>query len=135
MNNLIDDTVSARMKAIRSKDTKPELIVRRLVHGLGFRFRLHRKDLPGTPDLVFPSRRKIVFVHGCFWHRHPGCKRATLPKSRSEYWLKRPNRNIDRDVTNIAQLRSMDWDTIVVWECELVAKNLSKLESNLTRFL
>lgn len=110
---------SERMSRIRGKDTGPEMMVRRLVHRMGYRYRLHRRDLPGSPDLVFPARRKIIFVHGCFWHRHPdpSCKLARLPKSRLDFWGPKLERNRQRDLENQLALQSMGWETLVVWEC------------------
>lgn len=95
---------SAIMSRVRSKDMKPEMAVRRLTHGMGYRYRLHRRDLPGTPDLVFPSRRKVVFVHGCFWHSHPGCRRAMLPKSNRDFWQAKLQRNAERDAEQLQRL-------------------------------
>jgi DNA mismatch endonuclease (patch repair protein) len=109
---------SANMRAIRSKDMLPELAVRRLVHKLGYRFRLHRVDLPGKPDLVFASRRKVIFVHGCFWHSH-NCKAAHVPKSNRDYWIPKLQRNQLRDEKNIATLKAKGWKSIVIWECEV----------------
>ena len=107
------------MRAVKGKDTKPELVVRRLVYSLGFRYRLHLDDLPGSPDLVFKARRKVIFVHGCFWHGHD-CKRgARQPKTNSEYWLRKINRNRERDEVVQAKLTSADWDVLVIWECEV----------------
>ena len=108
---------SANMRAIRSKDMQPELKVRSLAHRLGYRFRLHGKDLPGKPDLVFPSRRKVIFVHGCFWHSHD-CKAAHVPKSNQAYWLPKLERNKTRDEKNIEALRAAGWNALVIWECE-----------------
>jgi DNA mismatch endonuclease (patch repair protein) len=112
---------SARMARVRGKDTKPEMVVRRLVHGLGYRYRLHRRDLPGTPDLVFPGRHKVVFVHGCFWHRDPdpACKLARWPKSRLDFWKPKLEGNRARDLANQETLRALGWDVLVIWECEL----------------
>lgn len=107
------------MRRIRKIDTRPELIVRKLAHALGFRFRLHRRDLPGTPDLVFPRLRKAILVHGCFWHQHEGCRLARLPKSRLDYWLPKLRRNQERDEAARAQLSERGWDALVVWECEV----------------
>jgi DNA mismatch endonuclease (patch repair protein) len=106
------------MRRIRKTDTKPELIVRRVAHRLGFRFRLHRRDLPGTPDLVFPRHHKIIMVHGCFWHQHPGCGLARAPKSRLEYWLPKLRRNQERDDAAVQALRARGWDVLVLWECQ-----------------
>lgn len=107
------------MRANKGKDTKPELAVRRLIHAMGYRFRLHRRDLPGSPDIVLPGRRKVVQVHGCFWHQHDGCRRATLPLSRRDYWLPKLARNKERDVRAEQALVDLGWKTTTVWECEL----------------
>ncbi len=107
------------MRKVRSKDTSPERKVRSLLHRLGFRFRLHRKDLPGNPDIVLPKHNAVIFVHGCFWHRHPGCSRATTPATRREYWLPKFDRTVRRDAENQAALRRLGWKVVVVWECEL----------------
>ena len=106
------------MRRIRSKGMRPELAVRRLVHKMGYRFRLHRKDLPGNPDLVFVSQRKVIFVHGCFWHSHDDCKSAHVPKSNLDYWGPKLKRNRARDAKSIATLKADGWKTLVVWECE-----------------
>src|SRR6476660_8647302 len=108
----------ANMRAIRSTGMKPEMVVRKLVHGLGYRYRLHRADLPGRPDLVFTSRMKIIFVHGCFWHRH-GCKLTHLPKTNLSYWQPKLARNIARDTVNLQRLTMLGWRSLVVWECQL----------------
>jgi len=110
---------SELMSRIRGVDTRPELIVRRLAHSLGYRFRLHRRDLPGNPDLVFPARRKVVLVHGCFWHRHSSCRFAYKPKSNREFWANKFAANRVRDRRAIRQLRAAGWDPLIVWECEL----------------
>jgi DNA mismatch endonuclease (patch repair protein) len=107
------------MSRIRSKGSIPELKLRRLVHGLGFRYRLHVAKLPGKPDLVFPARRAVIFMHGCFWHRHEGCGLARLPKSRLDFWAKKLEANRRRDLINRQRLREMGWKVLVVWECEL----------------
>lgn len=107
------------MRRVRSTDTTPERKVRSLLHKLGFRFRLHRSDLPGKPDIVLPKRRTVIFVHGCFWHRHPGCSRATTPASNQEYWLPKFRRTMERDAKNQDELRRQGWNVIVVWECEV----------------
>lgn len=107
------------MRQVKSKDTTPELKVRRLIYSLGYRYRLHSKELPGKPDLVFPGRKKIIFVHGCFWHGHH-CKRgARIPKTNREYWIQKISRNVERDRKHLAQLQSMGWKTLVLWECEI----------------
>ncbi|MXY57091.1 MAG: DNA mismatch endonuclease Vsr [Gammaproteobacteria bacterium] len=112
---------SERMSRIPSKDTKPEMRVRRLVHGLGYRYRLHARDLPGRPDLVFRPRRKVIFVHGCFWHRHEGCSRNRIPKSpeRRDFWRDKLDGNVRRDQINQATLKEMGWRVLVIWECEI----------------
>lgn len=133
MDTLTKAERSERMARIRSKDTKPELRVRRLVHGLGYRYRLHRRDLPGCPDLVFPSRRKVVFVHGCFWHGHEGCAVANMPKSRSDFWAEKFKRNQVRDAKNNKALKKDGWRVLTVWECE--TKGIATLMSRLARFL
>lgn len=117
-DRLTPDERSAHMRRIRKTDTKPEIIVRKLAHGLGFRFRLHRRDLPGTPDLVFPRLRKSILVHGCFWHQHPGCKLARTPKTRLAYWQPKLCRNQERDLAAQKQLEAAGWSVLVVWECE-----------------
>jgi DNA mismatch endonuclease, patch repair protein len=124
---------SENMRAIRSKGMRPELAVRRLVHRLGYRFRLHRKDLPGKPDLVFPSRRKVIFVHGCFWHSHKDCKVAHIPKSNVDYWGPKLRRNQARDSRNIEALTAAGWNPLVIWECETRIE--VDLEKCLERFL
>ncbi|WP_115681353.1 very short patch repair endonuclease [Cupriavidus taiwanensis] len=106
------------MQAVRQVDTAPELIVRRLLHSLGYRYRLHRRDLPGTPDIVFPSRKKVIFVHGCFWHGHE-CRRGQLPKSRVEYWAPKLKANQLRDERVAMELRCAGWEVLVVWQCML----------------
>jgi DNA mismatch endonuclease (patch repair protein) len=105
------------MRRIRSKGMLPELAVRSLVHRMGYRFRLHRKDLPGKPDLVFVSRRKVIFVHGCFWHAHD-CKMAHKPKSNADYWAPKLARNRTRDARNIETLTAVGWKSLIIWECE-----------------
>ena len=120
------------MSAIRGKDTKPEIIVRSLVHRMGYRFRLHRKDLPGKPDLVFPGRKKIIFVHGCFWHQHPRCRFATRPKTRPDFWANKLDGNRERDKRVRRELRRLGWKVLVVWECQ--TRDLKKLECQLRDF-
>ena len=121
------------MARIRSKDTQPEMAVRRLLHALGYRFRLHRRDLPGTPDICFPGRKKAIFVHGCFWHRHEGCRRTTTPKTRTTFWEDKFRKNVVRDRKNMTGLNEAGWDAMVVWECETV--DLEGLVPRLRRFL
>ena len=120
------------MSAIHSSDTKPELLVRRLVHRCGYRFRLHRKDLPGKPDLVFPGRKAVIFVHGCFWHMH-GCPDVRVPKSNTDYWMPKLMRNRERDTQSVQALTEMGWRVLTVWDCETA--DLATLEDRLKRFL
>lgn len=124
---------SRRMALVRSVDTKPEMLVRRLLHRMGYRYRLHRRDLPGSPDLAFMSRRAVVFVHGCFWHRHAGCPLARMPKSRTEFWSSKLEGNRERDARKVAALESVGWRVLTVWECEL--KDTEALANRLRRFL
>lgn len=107
------------MSRIRGKDSNPEMKLRRLVHGLGFRYRLHVKNLPGKPDLVFPGRHAVIFMHGCFWHRHEGCKLARLPKSKLDFWEEKLETNRQRDLSHHQQLLELGWNILVVWECQL----------------
>lgn len=130
---LDDAERAARMRRIRKRDTKPELLVRRMAHALGFRFRLYRRDLPGSPDLVFPRLRKIVFVHGCFWHRHEGCRLARLPRSRPDYWIPKLTRNVQRDRRAQAELEREGWQVLTIWECELA--DLEAVRERLRLFL
>lgn len=125
------------MARVKGKDTKPELRVRRLLHALGYRFRLHRRDLPGTPDLVFPGRRAVIFVHGCFWHRHPdpGCWRARLPKSRPEFWIPKLEANAARDAVNLAALAALGWRVLTIWECETTPRGAQELAARARAFL
>ena len=124
---------SENMRAIRSKGMRPELAVRSLVHKLGYRFRLHRKDLPGKPDLVFVSRRKVIFVHGCFWHSHKDCKVAHIPKSNFGYWGPKLELNQARDSKNIEALAAAGWTPLVIWECDTVDEKA--LSQRVKRFL
>ena len=133
MDTLTSEERSERMSRVRGKDTKPEMLVRRLVHGLGYRYRLHRRDLPGNPDMVFPSRCKAIFVHGCFWHRHPNCKLARIPKSRRDFWVPKLEGNRKRDLANEKRLREMGWEPMVIWECE--TKDAESLANRITLFL
>lgn len=105
------------MRSVRTSNTGPEWVVRRLLHSHGYRYRLHRKSLPGKPDIVFPSRRKAIFVHGCFWHGH-GCAKGRPPKSRLDYWSPKLEANFARDARNLEELRALGWETLTVWQCE-----------------
>lgn len=135
MDTLSEHQRSERMSRVRHRDTKPEIRVRQILYGMGYRYRLQAKDLPGTPDIIFRGRKRVVFVHGCFWHRHdqPNCKLARLPKSRLDFWLPKFERNVGRDRANQTKLSEMGWRFLVVWECEL--PNRKALESKLRGFL
>ncbi|WP_421917024.1 very short patch repair endonuclease [Mesorhizobium sp.] len=126
---------SERMARIHGRDTKPEMVVRRLLHGMGYRYRLHRGDLPGKPDIVFGKRKKAIFIHGCFWHRHddPNCRLARLPKSRLEFWGPKLAANAQRDELKQDALKRLGWNVLVVWECEL--RQSEQLENKLRQFV
>lgn len=135
MDTLTTTERSERMSRVKAKDTAVELRVRRLVHGLGYRYRLHDRSLPGTPDMVFRGRRKAIFVHGCFWHRHPDpdCRLARMPKSRLEFWGPKLSANRERDERTQARLREMAWGSLIVWECE--SRHIEQLENKVRAFL
>lgn len=118
MDRISAEHRSWNMSRIRSGNTQPEIIVRSLLHRMGFRFRLHKKDLPGKPDIVLPKYRTVIFVHGCFWHRHSGCKYAYTPKSRVNFWEEKFNRNIERDHKVNCKLEILNWKVLTIWECE-----------------
>ena len=124
---------SERMALVRSRNTEPEKIVRQLVDRMGFRYRLHDDELPGRPDFVFSRRHKAIFVHGCFWHRHGGCKLARIPKSRVRFWTEKLEGNRKRDARNLARIRRLGWSSLVVWECQLTKPEL--LSRRIKRFL
>ena len=132
-DHLTPEERSLLMGKIRGKNTKPEVVVRKTLYKLGYRFRLHRKDLPGSPDIVFPGRKKVIFVHGCFWHRHEGCRAAGSPKSRIEFWEEKFARNTVRDNANLSKLSDLGWKTLVLWTCEL--KPNSDFDAKLRAFL
>lgn len=121
------------MARVHSRNTEPEMMVRRLVHSMGYRYRLHAKDLPGKPDLVFRSREKVVFIHGCFWHRHSECALARLPKSRQDFWLPKLDANRQRDARNECALRNAGWGVLTIWECEL--GDMTKIKTIIRGFL
>ena len=124
------------MSAIKSTGMKPEMLVRSMVHRMGYRFRLHSKDLPGKPDLVFRSRKKVIFVHGCFWHQHRKveCLDGRQPKSNTNYWAKKLARNVERDASNTMELLALGWKVLVLWECEVLGANIA-LERRIRQFL
>jgi len=132
-DNLSKEERSAFMARIRSKNTQPEILIRHTLHSMGYRFRLHYRRLPGRPDLVFTLRRKVIFVHGCFWHAHDGCSIAHLPKTRVAYWQEKFKGNRARDERNLANLCAAGWDATVIWECEL--HDVGDLAGRLVRFL
>ena len=132
MDNVSPQRRSEIMSRIRSQGTKPEMSVRRLIYAMGFRYRLHARELPGKPDLVFRSRRKIIFVHGCFWHRHD-CNLARLPKSRLQFWVEKLEKNRERDARVQEELAAAGWRFLVIWECELA--NSAAVESKVRGFL
>lgn len=121
------------MSAIRNKNTKPEMMVRRLVHSLGYRYRLHGRGLPGKPDLIFTSRHKVIFVHGCFWHRHFCSKGRSMPSTRAKFWREKLEENKERDRKNGRKLRSRDWKVLIIWECW--TRDVEKIEKRLRDFL
>lgn len=134
MDNLTPSQRSTQMAKVRSKDTGPEIALRRILTRNGYRYRLHRRDLPGCPDIVFPSRKKVVFVHGCFWHRHGiRCPLTRLPKSRLEFWQPKLEKNHTRDEKNRRRLRAAGWESLVIWECQL--RDPEKVLLKLVKFL
>lgn len=133
MDRISRQNRSWNMSRIRGRDTKPEMTVRRLLHGMGYRYALHSSKLPGRPDLVFPARRKVIFVNGCFWHMHVCRAGSVVPSTRSEFWQRKRGGNVERDRSNLKALRRDGWRVLVVWECEI--KNNTSLLGRLTRFL
>jgi DNA mismatch endonuclease Vsr len=129
----VPDLVRQRMSRIRKTGSKPEVLVRKIVHRLGYRFRINRRDLPGTPDIVFPSRRKVIFVHGCFWHQHSNCRHANVPQTRQEYWLPKLARTVARDIENVTALQALGWEALTLWECGL--RDADSVERQLRDFL
>ena len=125
----VSEQRSRNMSAIKSKNTKPEIKVRKVLHSMGYRFRLHSKDLPGSPDIVLPKYKTVIFVHGCFWHRHENCKYASIPKTRQEFWNKKFKENIKRDSEIQDKIKNLDWLSVVIWECE--TKNIENLRKKI----
>ena len=125
----VSEQRSRNMSAIKSKNTKPEIAVRKVLHSMGYRFRLHRKDLPGSPDIVLPKYKTVIFVHGCFWHRHENCKYASTPKTRQEFWNKKFKTNIERDLEIQENIKNIEWRSVVIWECE--TKNIDNLKEKI----
>lgn len=129
----VPDVVRRRMSRIRKTGSKPEILVRKIAHRLGYRFRINRRDLPGTPDIVFPRHRKVIFVHGCFWHQHPGCRHANRPRIRPDYWLPKLERTVRRDAESAVALHGLGWRTLVIWECE--TRDAAELQRQIQSFL
>ena len=125
----VSEQRSRNMSAIKSKNTKPEIKVRKILHSMGYRFRLHSKDLPGSPDIVLPKYKTVIFVHGCFWHRHENCKYASTPKTRKEFWNKKFTENKKRDLEIQEKIKILDWRSVVIWECE--TKNIENLRDKI----
>jgi DNA mismatch endonuclease (patch repair protein) len=130
-----DEKRSQIMSKISGKNTKPEIIIRKIAHKLGYRFRLHRKDLPGKPDLVFPKYKKVIFVNGCFWHGHSTCSRSKLPTTRHEFWKEKIESNKRRDKSNKIKLKKMGWDYLVIWQCEIKKSTKGELAKTIQEFL
>ena len=133
MDRLTKEKRSWNMSRIRGKDTKPEVVVRSMLHRMGYRFRIHVKGLPGCPDIVLHKYRAVIFVHGCFWHRHPGCKYAYTPKSRKDFWTKKFQKTVERHEIVTREMEEQGWKTLVVWECEIA--NTGKLHTKLIDFI
>jgi len=133
MDTVSKEVRSRNMSAIRSKNTNPETVVRSLLFALGYRYRLHRKDLPGKPDIILKKHNTVIFVHGCFWHQHKECKRANIPKSNKKYWIPKLERNAERDKINKRELNKLGWNVITIWECE--TKDSGKITAELKKKL
>jgi len=133
MDRISKEHRSWNMSRIQSRDTKPEKTVRSILHGLGYRFRLHQKNLPGKPDIVLARYNSVIFVHGCFWHRHKECKNASVPKTKKTFWEEKFKANIERDIKVKNELKSNGWRVLVVWECELT--DIESVEKELGKFL
>ncbi len=133
MDTVSKEVRSRNMSAIRSKNTNPETVVRSLLFALGYRYRLHRKDLPGKPDIILKKHNTVIFVHGCFWHQHKECKRANIPKSNKKYWIPKLERNAERDKINKRELNRLGWNVITIWECE--TKDSGKITAELKKKL
>ena len=133
-DTISEERRSWNMSRIKAENTNPERLVRSLLHRMGYRFRIHRKDLPGRPDIVLPKYNTVIFVHGCFWHRHKGCKRATMPKSRVGYWENKFFKNVERDKENKKKLKKIGWKVLVIWECE-INNNIDKIKEKIQKNL
>ena len=133
MDTITPAQISANMQRIKGKDTSPEVAVRRLIRSLGFGYRLHGKGLPGKPDLIFKGRRKVIFIHGCFWHQHSGCKISHIPKSNLEYWIPKLQKTQIRDTKNRQELEASGWKVLTIWECEM--EDINSLKIKILNFL
>lgn len=123
------------MSNISGKNTKPEILIRKIAHSLGYRFRLHKKELPGKPDIAFPKYKKVVFVNGCFWHGHKNCNRSKLPVTHKKFWQQKIEGNIKRDRANYKALKKLGWSYLIIWQCSITKSNTAKLEVNISKFL
>lgn len=123
------------MSKISGKNTKPEIAIRKIAHSLGYRFRLHKKDLPGKPDIVFPKHKKVIFVNGCFWHGHKNCNRSKLPTTNKKFWKEKIEGNIKKDKSNYRGLKKLGWDYLIIWQCGIKVSNRDKLENKIKKFL
>jgi DNA mismatch endonuclease, patch repair protein len=123
------------MSNIRGKNTKPEIFIRKMIYHMGFRYRLHRKDLPGTPDLAFLSKKKVIFIHGCFWHKHNCKKGFSTPKTNSDFWREKRAKNVERDKNNLRKLRDLGWAYLIIWECSIKKRNMGELSITIMNFL
>ncbi|MBE0538414.1 MAG: DNA mismatch endonuclease Vsr [Ignavibacterium sp.] len=123
------------MSHISGKNTRPEIVIRKIAHSLGYRFRLHKKELPGKPDIVFPKYKKVIFVNGCFWHGHKNCNRSKLPTTNKKFWQDKISGNKKKDKSNYIRLKKLGWDYLVIWQCNITKSNTKKLESTISNFL
>jgi DNA mismatch endonuclease (patch repair protein) len=123
------------MGKVKPRGSRQEIFIRKLVHSMGYRYRLHKKELPGNPDLVFKKYKKVIFVHGCFWHGHEGCKRSALPTSNADFWEKKLTGNVERDRSNYKRLTLLGWNYMVIWQCEIKVSQKEKLKENISNFL
>ncbi|MNC42403.1 Very short patch repair protein [compost metagenome] len=135
MDKFTREKRSSIMKNVTSKNTMPEITIRRLLHKMGYRFRLHRKDLPGTPDIVLPKYKKAIFVHGCFWHGHVNCKKAKLPSTNVEFWESKIDGNKMRDERNILKLEEMGWECLIIWTCQIKKSELQAISKKIQNFI
>ncbi|MFA7184157.1 MAG: DNA mismatch endonuclease Vsr [Victivallales bacterium] len=133
MDNVSSKQRSINMSRVKGKNTRPEMTIRSLLHKMGYRFRLHNKKLPGNPDIILPKYKTIIFVHGCFWHQHEGCRKATIPQTNTDFWKIKLSKNVSRDSQNNDKLISLGWKVVIIWECEL--KNIEPLKNRIKKIL